>query len=150
MLNMLISILGDSYDLFMVERSIIDYREKIEVVLEFQTTFFWRKSRNLKQFVHALASPFEDEENSDDWQGRIVFSEKKQERRIEELFIKLDQVQENIKDKVMESQKSTSNEAASQKDLQTEQTNRRIDEINERLAGLESQIGKIISLFKSK
>ena len=47
MLNMLISILGDSYDIFMVERSIIDYREKINVTLEFQTALFWRKSNNL-------------------------------------------------------------------------------------------------------
>ena len=68
----------------------------------------------------------------------------------EELFIKLDQVQENIKDKVMEGQKSIWDEAAAHKDLQIEQTNRRIDEINEKLAGLESQIGKIISLFENK
>ena len=74
----------------------------------------------MKELVHTLAYPFKDEENSEDWPGRIIFSEMKQERRTEQLFIRLDQVKENIKDEA----------AAVRKDLQIEQEKIKNDDIN--------------------
>ena len=44
MLNLLISILGDSYDLFMIEKRVYCLKEKIYFSLEIQTILFWEKT----------------------------------------------------------------------------------------------------------
>ena len=46
MLNLLISILGDKYDLFKVEKRIYDLKEKIDFALEVQRTLFWKNELN--------------------------------------------------------------------------------------------------------
>ena len=75
MLNLLISILGNSYDQFQIEKPIIDYTEKAKILLEVQEMMFWRKKKSGLQFIHVLASPFEEED--EDWEGKVVFLEKK-------------------------------------------------------------------------
>jgi preprotein translocase subunit SecG len=86
MLNMLISNLGDSYDQFCFDKNIIDYRERISLTLEVQTALFWKNQVDKNHFVHILTRKFESKiEDDDDWQGRIMFTELKQEKRIESL-----------------------------------------------------------------
>ena len=89
MLNMLISILGDSYDNFLLEKHIIDYREKLESVIEIQKMMFFKRADGSKQFFSFLMSPFEENDNSGEWQGRILFMEKKQDRKIQALSEKI-------------------------------------------------------------
>ena len=87
MLNLLISILGDSYDLFMLEKTVYDLKEKIGFSLEIQTTLFWNQKYNQSKYIYVLSKAFDDGENNnnDDWQGKIVYLEKRQEKKIDEL-----------------------------------------------------------------
>jgi hypothetical protein len=103
MLNMLISILGDSYDQFTIDKNMIDYRERISLTLEVQTVLFWKSRLNKSFFVHFLESQFEDRiDQSDDWQGRIMYAEQRQENRIDDLVKKVDGVQSIIDSKIDE------------------------------------------------
>ncbi|OMJ69001.1 hypothetical protein SteCoe_33390 [Stentor coeruleus] len=60
MLNLLISILGDSYSEFQEEKYEIDYRLKAELTLEIQGMFFWVGSSNEKKVFQILTSPIEE------------------------------------------------------------------------------------------
>lgn len=85
MLNLLISILGDSYDNFLLQKNVIDYREKLSVSLEFQRGLFFKRTKGEELYLQVLTSPLDDENGSDDWQGRILYMEKRQERKIDGL-----------------------------------------------------------------
>lgn len=65
MLNMLISILGDSYDNFLLEKHIIDYKEKLDFIIEIQKVLFFKKGKRTEQHFHFLVSPFNDEDVGD-------------------------------------------------------------------------------------
>ena len=41
MLNLLISILGDSYERFQLEQAIVDIKEKARISMELQSMMFW-------------------------------------------------------------------------------------------------------------
>ena len=45
MLNLLISILGDSFDRFQVSAAEIDYMEMAQTLAEFETMMFWKRSK---------------------------------------------------------------------------------------------------------
>ena len=109
MLNMLISILGDSYDQFMIDKNIIDYREKIDLIMEVQTVFSCKRiMKKKRRFFHILASPLEEEEiNKNDWDGKIVYLEKKTEKKIEEVLVKSRKSEENIVRKIHQSEQRT-------------------------------------------
>lgn len=76
MLNLLISILGDSYDRFQLEQACIDYKEKAKTVLEFQKLMYWRRAYKGKKYIHACTHSYEDD-SSESWEGRIIFMDKK-------------------------------------------------------------------------
>ena len=83
MLNMLISILGDSFDQFQVDKSFIDYKEKIEICIEIQKTLFWKRTSGRFGYFNAF---FQCSDQGDgNWESRIDFVERKQELRIESL-----------------------------------------------------------------
>ena len=87
MLNLLISILGDKYDLFMVEKNVYDMKEKIDFSLEIQKTLFWKRQYNQSKYFYIVKKAFsnDDEDQSSDWQGKIIFLEKRQEKKLEDL-----------------------------------------------------------------
>ena len=96
MLNMLISILGDSYDNFLLERHIIDYREKLESVIEIQRMMFFKRVPGKKQYFHFLLPPYEDNQNIGDWQGKILYVEKKQEMKMQRITDEIAEVRRDI------------------------------------------------------
>ena len=102
MLNLLISILGDKYYYFMIDKKVYDFKEKIESAIEIQTTFFWKQNLNKRKFFYILTKAFDEgqDENFDDWQGKITFIEKKQEKRLEELTSKTQNLNEIIEQKI--------------------------------------------------
>ena len=109
MLNMLISILGDSYDNFLLERHIIDYREKLESVIEIQRMMFFKRVPGKKQNFHFLLPPYEDNQIIEDWQGKILYMEKKQEMKMQRITDEIAEVQKNItgvENKITEVQKN--------------------------------------------
>ena len=109
MLNMLISILGDSYEQFQIEKAMIDYREKVEYVFDLQKLMPWIKIKTSLKYLHALTSPFEDED-SGDWYGRIIYMEKKTEKSLNNLQLSIINV-------FNENQISTTKELKENKDL---------------------------------
>ena len=68
MLNLLISILGDSYSNFQNDKVFIDYSEKASVILEIQEMFFWVGKMTENKYFHAMCSSSanDNEENMDE------------------------------------------------------------------------------------
>ena len=54
MLNLLISILGDSYSNFQIDKTLIDFSEKASVILEIQKMFFWVSNVGDNKYLHVL------------------------------------------------------------------------------------------------
>ena len=68
-LNLLISILGDSFDKFQVSASEIDLREMTSVLYEIESLLFWRlKSTDEGMYLYACDSLYAIK---DDWKGKV-------------------------------------------------------------------------------
>ena len=85
MLNLLISILGDSYERFQVEEAIVDIKEKARISLELQLMMFWANRKSRLKCIRLCISAFQDEDEQD-WEGRIRFMDKKLDKSIRELI----------------------------------------------------------------
>jgi len=96
MLSMLISILGDSFDNFLLEKHIIDCREKLDSVIEIQKMKFFKRASGKKQYLHFLVHPYEDNQNTEEWQGKVLYMEKKQNIKIQRVTDEIAEVQKNI------------------------------------------------------
>ena len=84
MLNLLISILGDSYEVFQLERAIVDIKEKARISMELQSIMFWSSKVSLLKCIRLCNTAFQDEEKQD-WEGRILFMNKRLDKSIGEL-----------------------------------------------------------------
>lgn len=76
MLNLLVSILGDSHEQFQLEKSMIDYREKAELSLEIQKMMFWARGQVDKGYMQVMCE-VDSGQKEEMWEGRIVYLEKK-------------------------------------------------------------------------
>ena len=76
MLNLLISVLGDSYEKFKSDQAIVDIQEKARIAMEYQLMMFWTKRDSPLKYIKLCKSAFEDEEEQD-WQGIIRFIDRK-------------------------------------------------------------------------
>ena len=85
MLNLLISILGDSYERFQLEQAIVDIKEKAKISMELQSMMFWSNKQSDLKYIRLCDSAFPDEEEQD-WEGRIRFMDKKFDKNIKELI----------------------------------------------------------------
>ena len=99
MLNLLISILGDSYDQFQVEKTIIDFSEKAEFILEIEKMLFFRKFASKFQYLHVCTSRTEDGVN-EDWEGRIIYMDKKLEINLNILKKNQGPAQKSLNDQI--------------------------------------------------
>jgi hypothetical protein len=141
MLNMLISILGDSYDQFQIDKNIIDYREKLQNSLEYRRIFtFHRKIQGL-QFLHVLTSPFAEDENLD-WSGKIIFLDK----RIIKLQNSIDENNQGVHQDVKRFEEKVQRRI---QDLEGKINGVQINtsEIERRVAGVEDILGKIFKII---
>ena len=69
-LNLLISILGDSYERFQTEAVEIGNLEMVELILEIETLMFWRRDLNVRCFPQVCdATRFEG--LSEEWEGKL-------------------------------------------------------------------------------
>ena len=84
MLNLLISILGDSYERFQLEQAIVDIKENARISMELQPMMFWTNKHSLLKCIRLCNSAFQDEEEQD-WEGRIRFIDKKLDKSIKDL-----------------------------------------------------------------
>ncbi|OMJ79728.1 hypothetical protein SteCoe_20208 [Stentor coeruleus] len=69
MLNLLISILGDSFDSFQVDAEQIDCLEMTELVLELETLMYWNKDANQKSYLQICKNL--EVEGTGEWEGRV-------------------------------------------------------------------------------
>ena len=150
MLNLLISILGDKYDLFMVEKRVFDLKEKIDFSLEIQITLFWKKQYNQSKYFYIISNAFNDgdENQGDDWQGKIMFLEKRQEKKLEELNQKSNELKELMTVALKEKISTTSKEDLNTKINRVEQKiseidkkiENRMNEVEQKINGVELKI----------
>jgi hypothetical protein len=132
MLNMIISILGDSYDQFTLDKNMIDYREKISLTLEVQTALFWKNQLNKSFFVHFITSQFENRaDETDDWQGRMMFADQRQEQRIKDFAGTIDQRINEVESKI------------------NAKIEGKIDGVETKLAEISSQLRQLIERHKT-
>ena len=68
-LNLLISILGDSFDAFQAESQQIDCLDMAELVIELETMIFWNRSLVGKKYIQKCTEFVG--ENSGLWEGKI-------------------------------------------------------------------------------
>ena len=73
MLNLLISILGDSFDRFQISAGEIDYMEMVEVIKEIETLMIWKRHRTDKAYL-VVIDLVRDKDASDEsnWEGKIT------------------------------------------------------------------------------
>ena len=101
MLNLLISILGDSYHTFQIEQMIVDIHLKAKISRELQTMMFWADNRSILKCIRLCNYAFVEEED-EDWEGRIRYFDKKLDNTTKEIT---KNIQDGMK-KIMESNKS--------------------------------------------
>ena len=85
MLNLLISILGDSYERFQLEQAVVNIKQKANISMEIQSMMFWTKKKSLLKYIRLCNSAFQDEDEQD-WEGRMRFMDKKLDKSIKELM----------------------------------------------------------------
>ena len=75
MLNLLISILGDSYDKFQIDQANVYIIEKAKNSRELQLMFFWANRLSHAKYMKICTNAFEGEDDQD-WEGRMRFMDK--------------------------------------------------------------------------
>jgi WD40 repeat protein len=70
MVNLLISIIGDTYDKVQAFRQIADRREMTQIILEIEYLMIWRRNNNTKSFVHIIKEDSLNQEE-DFWEGKV-------------------------------------------------------------------------------
>ena len=142
MLNMLISILGDSYDNFLLERHIIDYREKLELVIEIQKMMFFKRVCGEKKHLHFLVLPYEDNQEAEDWQGKILYMERKQEKKIQVLSDKIAEYDLKNYEKLSSVETKIESKISGVED--------KIENLEKKINGIDSDMKKILEYILKK
>jgi fluoride ion exporter CrcB/FEX len=70
MLNMIISIFGDSFDKFQLLSNYYNYKEMTEVILELENIFSFLNRSSESKYIHTVINPYIKED--DVWKGRVV------------------------------------------------------------------------------
>jgi hypothetical protein len=103
MLNLLISILGDTFSRFLDEAKLIDYKVMIETVYEVEVLLFWRKSASsVKFFASCDNLEATDEDIQTAWQARLEVVEGKLESTKEELNRSIQGLKDHLNQKFEE------------------------------------------------
>ena len=76
MLNLLISILGDSFDRFQVSASEIDYMEMVDVIREIETVMVWNRKRSCQKYLVVIDLIRDNTTADTTWEGKISRIEK--------------------------------------------------------------------------
>ena len=70
MLNLLISILGDSYERIQLSLIESDYSQMLEIIIELEKLMVWNRNKGTPVYLQEC-KVVEDEENAGEWEGRI-------------------------------------------------------------------------------
>jgi hypothetical protein len=77
MLNLLISIIGDTFERVQSTRVVADMKELCEMVIEVERLLFWRRNNDQKHYIHICNSKEDDEQPDEAWEGLIIELDKK-------------------------------------------------------------------------
>ena len=103
MLNLLISILGDTFSRFLVEAKQIDYKVMIETVYEVEVLLFWRTGTNSVKFFAICDNIIPTEEEIESaWQSKLDSLDKKLEDNKVEFQNIVNGLRDNINAKIEE------------------------------------------------
>jgi hypothetical protein len=70
MLNLLISILGDSYERVQLNLVESDYSQMLEVILELEKMMIWNRNKGIQTYLHKC-NLLKSEDSQEEWEGRI-------------------------------------------------------------------------------
>lgn len=76
MLNLLISIIGDTFDRVQSEMIIADMKELCEMIIEIENLLYWRRSAGMKTYLQ-ICTTKQSEEIDNQWEGKLRVMEKK-------------------------------------------------------------------------
>ena len=80
LMNLLIAILGDTYDEFLTQKEIVEGREKVEMILEIEQILYTFVSRsNSISFLQVCDKSSKNEEK---WKGKILYLEKEIKKQL--------------------------------------------------------------------
>ena len=128
MLNMIISILGDSFDEFQLFADYYDNKEMNQVILEIEQIFSIFVKDNLRKYLHICGNYYESNEES--WQG-IVIDLRNQVNELENrLYKKIEENQTKIYESI-------------------DKLNEKSDNIENKVALMDSKINILINLLNS-
>lgn len=147
MLNMIISILGDSFDEFQLFSVYYDNREMTQVILEIEEIFSVFRKFEESKYLHICVNAYETESNN--WQGKVLDVRNFIKENIDLLSTKVDQVTSNLESTKGSLQTNLTQISDSVKSSET-QSQKRIDSISEKIKQLENSLSDINSSLSSK
>jgi WD40 repeat protein len=101
MLNLLISILGDSFDSFQMDAMQIDFLEQAELILEIESLMFWKRDLNERLFLQTCQELTVEENQA--WEGKVTMimkSIRKMKTDVRNDIADLKKMMQNILDKM--------------------------------------------------
>ena len=98
MLNLLISILGNSFEKFQMTQVIIDYKERTNLIIEILSMKKLQTFESFK-YLHVCISANENEEK-ENWEGRIRYMDTKMDKNFNKLADEIAQDKSSIKDQI--------------------------------------------------
>ena len=117
MLNLLIAIMGDTYDRVKERQNVADIQELLNMILETESYLIWKKQATDKSYLQlCFGSDEQSRENSQDWQGKIkaISSQVKNvQTSIETLNLNLETLNKNLTKHLKEDQDAKFNKLRS-------------------------------------
>ena len=138
MLNLLISILGDSYERFQLTQVIIDYKERTNLIIEILSMKTLKAFESL-EYVHVCISANENEED-ENWEGRIRYMDTKLDKNFKKLTDELIQDKSLFKDKIVSFENKIS---LSEKKIET-----KISSLETKINSMNETLEAILKLVK--
>ena len=140
MLNMLISILGDSFDEFQLKADIYDFTEIIEVLVEIEQIKSVFVREDTYCYLHICDNPHRNEEST--WGGKLMFIHKEIVKTKKSVNDSIKRIEGNLKDNFrLINENFYSLNRTSGFDYE------RIENIENRLAGIEGTLSKILGFM---
>lgn len=70
MLNLLISIIGDTYDRVLSDSVAADAKELLDMIIEVESMMFTRRNVSVKQYIQ-VCKEYEKEDDDGGWEGKL-------------------------------------------------------------------------------
>ena len=93
MLNLLVSVIGDTFDNVQQEQYVANYKELAELCLEVEEMMIWNRDAYDEKYLYVVRPAQEEGEASEPWEGKIAFLK----NRIDTINGKISRVEDKIK-----------------------------------------------------